>query len=109
VVYEGGNLSGTGWSGPTISPYSGDTIGIERFAQGEADVETFGIEGQILYRKLGQATGLPVPDMDTAADWAQATDDNINGKKVMYPGWDLDRYFFTDTFTETATLTYSTA
>jgi cardiolipin synthase len=109
VVYEGGNPSSTGWSGPTISPYSGDTVGIERFAQGEADVEGFGIEGQILYRKLDQATGLPVPDTDTAADWAQATDDDINGKKVMYPGWDLDRYFFTDAFTETATITYAVA
>ena len=42
-----------------------------------------------------QTTGLPVPDTDTAADWAQATavEDNgldaINGKKVQYPGWDL--------------------
>jgi hypothetical protein len=99
VVYEGGNPSGAGWSGPTISPYSGDTVGIERFAQSEADVEGFGIKGQILYRKLDQATGLPVPDTDTAADWAQATDDDINDKKVMYPGWDLERYFFTDAFT----------
>lgn len=23
----------------------------------------------------------------------QATDDPINGKKVQYPGWDLERYF----------------
>jgi hypothetical protein len=109
VVYEGGNPSDTGWFGPTISPYSGDTVGIERFAQGEADVEGFGIEGQILYRKLDQTTGLPVPDTDMAEDWAQATDDDINGKKVMYPGWDLERYFFTDAFSETATLTHSTA
>jgi cardiolipin synthase len=106
VVYEAGDPTDTGWSGPGIYPYSGDTIGVERFAQ---EVEGFGIEGQILYRKLDQATGLPVPDTDTVADWAQATDDDINGKKVMYPGWDLDRYFFTDLFTETASITYAVA
>jgi cardiolipin synthase len=50
-----------------------------------------------------------VSDTDTAADWAQATDDDINGKKIMYPGWDLERYFSTATFTETATITYTVA
>lgn len=107
VVYEGGNPEGTGWSGAGIYPYSGDTVGLERFAGREA--EAFGIEGQILYRKLDQASGLPVPDTNTAADWAQATDDDVNGKKVRYPGWDLERYFFTRAFTETATLTYAVA
>jgi phosphatidylserine/phosphatidylglycerophosphate/cardiolipin synthase-like enzyme len=91
VVWEGGNPTGTGWSGATVSPY---------------DQGFFGIEGQILYRKLDQATGQPVPDTDTAADWAQATDDDINGKKVQYPGWDLERYFQTAKFTQTATITY---
>ena len=91
VVWEGGNPAGTGWSGTSITPY---------------DQGFFGIEGQILYRKLSQQTGRPVPDTDTAADWAQATDDNINGKKVQYPGWDLDRYFETAEFTQTATITY---
>jgi cardiolipin synthase len=109
VVYGAGNPASTDWSGPSIYPYSGALVGIERFAQQEPGVEGFGIEGQILYRKLDQATGLPVPDTDTVADWAQATDDDINGKKVQYPGWDLDRYFFTDTFTETATITYAVA
>ncbi|MBN1812554.1 MAG: lamin tail domain-containing protein, partial [Anaerolineae bacterium] len=109
VVYEAGDPTDTGWTGPGVEPYSGDTVGIERFAEGEREVEGFGIEGQVLYRKLDQNTGLPVPDTDTAADWAQATEDNINGKKVMYPGWDLERYFFTETFTETATLTYAVA
>lgn len=94
VVYESGDPSETDWSGPGVQPYS----------QGY-----FGIEGQVLYRKLDQSTGLPVADTDTLADWAQATDDNINGKKVMYPGWDLERYFFTNRFTETATITYAVA
>jgi hypothetical protein len=109
VVYEGADPTGTGWTGPGIYPYGGDTVGIEGFAQQEQDVEAFGLEGQVLYRKLDQATGLPVPDTHTAADWAQATDDPINGKKVMYPGWDLERYFRTETFTEAATLTYAVA
>jgi hypothetical protein len=109
VVYEGGEPTDTGWSGPGIYPYGGDTVGIERFAQGEQGVEAFGKEGQVLYRKLDQATGPPVPDTDTAADWAQATDDPIKGKKVQYPGWDLERYFRTETFTETAILTYAVA
>lgn len=70
-------------------------MGFERFAQGEQGIEAFGKEGQVLYRKLDQSTGLPLSDTDTAADWAQATavEDNgldaINGKKVQYPGWGL--------------------
>ncbi len=94
VVYEGGATTGTGWSGPGIYPYN----------QG-----FFGIEGQILYRKLDPATGLPVADTGSAADWAQAADDDLNGKKVQYPGWDLDRYFFTHQVTQTATITYAVA
>ncbi len=109
VVYEGGDPTGIIWFGPPIYPYGGTSVGIERFAQQERDVEAFGLEGQILYRKLDQATGLPIPDTDTAADWAQATDDNINGKKVQYPGWDLERYFRPETFTEVATLTHAVA
>lgn len=94
IVYGSGATTGTDWVGATINPYS----------QG-----VFGTEGQILYRKLNQATGRPVSDTDTAADWAQETGDNINGKKVRYPGWDLDRYFFTHQVTQTATITYVVA
>ena len=94
VVFEEGDPSGTGWVGPPIWPYRGGC---------------FGVEGQVLYRKLDQATCVPVVDTDTAADWAQSTDDDVNGKKVMYPGWDLERYFFTARFTETATVTYAIA
>ena len=92
MAYEGGDPTDTGWTAPGIDPYGGDTVGLERFAQGEQSIEAFGKEGQILYRKLDQTTGLPVPDTDTAADWAQATTveenglDLINGMKVQYPG-----------------------
>ena len=79
VVYEGGDPTDTGWSGPGIYPYGGDTVGIERFAQEDQGIEAFGKEGQVLYRKLDQATGLPIPDTDTAEDWAQATAIGDNG------------------------------
>jgi hypothetical protein len=69
----------------------------------------FGLEGQILYRKLDPLTGRPLADTDTSADWAQATDDPITGKKIRYPGWDLEHYFFTHQITQTAHLTYVVA
>jgi cardiolipin synthase len=109
IVYEGGNPADTGWLGEAVYPYGGDAVGWEAFAGESLEPESFAKKGQVLYRKLDQVTGLPVPDTDTVADWAQATDDNINGKKVMYPGWDLDRYFFTDLFTETTTIAYAVA
>ena len=95
LVYEGGNISQTGWSGAAAFPYSG---GVQA-----------GEEGQILYRRRDQTTGQPVPDTDTVADWAQSTDDTINGRKVLYPGWDLDAYFFTNPLTQTAVLTIAVA
>ncbi|MGD8904005.1 MAG: lamin tail domain-containing protein, partial [Anaerolineae bacterium] len=95
VVWEDGDTEDAGWSGPTVEPYGPTTA--------------FAREGQVLYRMLDQSTGQPVADTDTAADWAQAMDDGINGKKVQYPGWDLEEFFFPETFTETATLTYAIA
>jgi hypothetical protein len=84
VVYENGDPTGTGWSGPTIEPYGGTGVGAERFSiLVPDDVEDFGIEGKILYRKLDHATGLPVLDTDTAADWAQDPDDDASGRKVQ--------------------------
>jgi hypothetical protein len=91
IVWGTGTLTGTDWSGATIEPYTSSSIGAK---------------GQILYRKLDQISGQPVPDTDTAADWAQSRDDNINGKKVLHPGWDLERYFQTAKFTQTAVITY---
>ncbi|RPJ23323.1 MAG: lamin tail domain-containing protein, partial [Planctomycetaceae bacterium] len=38
VVYADGDPAGTGWSGPGIYPYGGDTVGLERFAEGEREV-----------------------------------------------------------------------
>ena len=90
LVYEGGDASTPGWQGPTVYPYKPST--------------SFGEAGQILYRKLDQRTGLPVPDTDTRADWAQDPDDLINGRKAQYPGWELDRFFLPRIVTESAAL-----
>ncbi|VAW37661.1 hypothetical protein MNBD_CHLOROFLEXI01-2629 [hydrothermal vent metagenome] len=86
---------GSNWSGTAVQPYT--VIGV------------FGADGQILYRMRDQSTGQPVPDSNTAADWAQSTGDVINGRKVLYPGWDLDSYFQTAKFTESGTLTIAIA
>lgn len=94
IVYEGGNTASGGWNGAAIYPYT----------QG-----FFGEEGQILYRKLDESTGLPVPDTDTLADWAQAKDDDVLGKKVQYPGWDLEHFFFPLKVTQNASLKYVVA
>lgn len=62
-----------------------------------------------MYRRRDPLAGLPVADTNTAADWAQTTGDVINGRKVRYPGWDLDTFFFTYRVTETAVLTIAIA
>ena len=71
LVYDAGNKRESGWSGNTT---------VTRYDQGY-----FGLEGQLLYRKLVEATGLPVADTNTAADWAQTKDDNILGKRFSTP------------------------
>jgi cardiolipin synthase len=91
LAYGTGSAS-QGWSGPAVSyPYPG-----------------YG-PGQVLYRKLDQDTGLPVPDTDSAADWAQDADDPVDGRKLRYPGWDLEALFFPAEITTTATLTLAVA
>lgn len=78
VVYETGNAQQAGWQGPAVQPYTPST--------------TFAAEGQILYRKFDWITGAPWPDSDRAADWAQDPDDRLEGQRVQYPGWDVDRF-----------------
>jgi cardiolipin synthase len=95
LVYGASTSSGDGWSGAALQPWSPTT--------------TFSKDGQILYRKLDQATGLPVTDTNTAADWAQDPGDDIDGRKVQYPGWDLDEFFQTARVAETANLTVAIA
>ncbi len=94
LVYGGGSTATTGWSGAAVQPYGGTSKGEE---------------GQILYRQLDQTTGQIVPDTDQAQDWAQWTGDVINGRKVRYPGWDLESFFFPMQSVESASLTVAIA
>ena len=97
LVYEGGDSSecGVEWQGENVQPYSGGGA--------------FGAEGQILYRKRDVQTGLPVADTNSVADWAQDMDDVVSGRKVQYPGWDVDTFFETTVVTETAVFTIAIA
>lgn len=97
LVYKSGagSVCAGQWSGAALEPYR--VTGV------------FGEEGQILYRRRDQATGLPVADTNAAGDWAQMTGDAINGRKVKYPGWDLESFFFTSQGSEAAQLTVAIA
>jgi cardiolipin synthase len=83
-----------GWTGTAVLPFK---------------VGNVGLAGQLLYRQRDQHTGWPVPDSDTALDWAQSLDDVVNGRKIRYPGWRLDEYFFTHRVTNTAVVTLGIA
>lgn len=97
LVYEAGSTAVCPgqWVGAALEPFTPST--------------TFAEQGQILYRRRDQGSGLPVADTNTAADWAQGVDDVVNGRKVHYPGWDLDLFFQTAALTETAVLTVAIA
>lgn len=92
VVYGNGNTNIGGWAGTAVQRLSG-----------------YGTKGYIYYRQRDQRSGQAVPDTNTVADWAQFRADIINGRKVRYPGWDLDEFFFTTQVTETAVLTIAIA
>ena len=78
LVYEDGLSNLAGWEGPSVELYRGSN---------------FALEGQVLYRALDEADGLPSADTDNAADWAQYADDTLHGRRIRYPGWDLGRFF----------------
>ncbi|MGQ9710656.1 MAG: phospholipase D-like domain-containing protein, partial [Anaerolineae bacterium] len=91
LAYGSGSAT-QGWFGPAVPyPYPGYSA------------------GQVLYRKLDPATGLPVPDTDRAADWAQDPADPLLGRKLRYPGWDLEDLFFPAEITATAGVTLAVA
>ncbi len=96
LIYENGNIAsaGSNWQGTAVSPYK---------------ELSSGVDGQILYRKLDPITGLPVPDTNTAADWAQDATDLYHGRRVLYPGWDLETFYLPTQITETAVLTIAIA
>ncbi|MGD9028878.1 MAG: lamin tail domain-containing protein, partial [Anaerolineae bacterium] len=78
LVYKNGLTSVGGWAGPGVQPYKGTS---------------FAESGQVLTRFLDEGDGLPAQDTDTAADWAQDAADPWQGRRVRYPGWDLERFF----------------
>ncbi len=96
LVYGAGSAA-AGWTGPAVPyPY--------RYSH------TSDSGKQVLYRKLDQSTGLPFADTDAAADWAQDDDDPINGRKLRYPGWDLESpLFFPAEIAATANVTLTAA
>lgn len=91
MVYGNATLSAPDWQGDAVQPY----------LFGSASKQ-----GQILFRKMSEDTGIPLADTNTTADWAQDPTDNISGKKVAYPGWNSDEFFQTVKADETATIKY---
>ncbi|MGC9397337.1 MAG: lamin tail domain-containing protein, partial [Anaerolineae bacterium] len=93
VLAFGAGIPETGWQGPAVPhPYAG-----------------YETRGQVLYRKLGASTGMPVPDTNSASDWAQDPDDPFDGRKLRYPGWDLEALFFPVEVDQTSTITLAVA
>jgi phosphatidylserine/phosphatidylglycerophosphate/cardiolipin synthase-like enzyme len=90
VIWGNTTLTDTQWVGPNVQRYSNTSIGST---------------GQIIYRKLDEATGRIVTDTNTAQDWANDRTDPVSGRKVQYPGWDIEKFWQTAKVTGTATLT----
>lgn len=95
VVYGDGDTSILGWAGTAVQPYT--VLGV------------FGNNGQILFRKSDTVTGLPSSDSDSAVDWAQAISDPYAGRRVRFPGWDLQEFFFPVRSEQPASLTIAVA
>jgi len=95
LVYRNGDTSAWHWSGAALQPWSNAGL--------------YAAEGQILYRRLDESTGLPVADTHTAADWAQYADDPVFGRRVRYPGWDLEAFYHPLSVTQAASLTVGVA
>jgi phosphatidylserine/phosphatidylglycerophosphate/cardiolipin synthase-like enzyme len=87
-------------SGSGVVGWSGSAVTLYNVSPNTANAS------QIYYRRLDEATGLPVADTDTANDWANYTNDSVDGKKLLRPGWALtdpsaEDMFFTKTYTDT--------
>lgn len=95
LVYGSGSVTQSWWQGAAVQPFRAGGL--------------FAVEGQILYRRSDPQTGQRVPDTDSRADWAQTPDDVLGGRKVQYPGWELDRFFVPLQVTETAVITVGVA
>ncbi len=84
----------TGWVNANVLRYSNSSLGLT---------------GQLIYRKLDEATGDIVSDTNTALDWANDRTDPVAGRKVQYAGWNLDQLWRTAKVTATAALTVAIA
>lgn len=87
LVY-GKDASAPGWSGGAVLAYDAGR----------------GKSNQIFARRLDETTGLPVPDTNTAADWRQDAANPWLGRRVLYPGWDEELFFWPARAEQTATL-----
>ena len=67
--------SAAGWEGAPVIAYRTPAIGAAN---------------QVLYRKLDPRAGRPTADTDTASDWASDPEDPLHGRRVRYPGWDVE-------------------
>jgi uncharacterized repeat protein (TIGR01451 family) len=92
LVYVNDSLLVDGWWGAAVHPYG----------VGSA-------EGQILARIPDEHSGLPTPDSDTAADWIQHTGSYTAARRVLYPAWDMDAFFWPFTSSVPATVTLGIA
>jgi phosphatidylserine/phosphatidylglycerophosphate/cardiolipin synthase-like enzyme len=98
VVWGAGQITDTGW----LTGWSGSPLQ----AYGNSSIAA---AGQILYRKLDEAIGAIAPDTDTSLDWANDRSDPVAGRRTMYPGWDVERFWQTAKVAGTATLTVAIA
>ena len=71
LVY-GNGVPQSGWEGPTLQPY--------------VIPQSVAADGQILARKL------PLSDSDTAQDWLSDPVNQLTGRKMLFPGWQLERF-----------------
>jgi uncharacterized repeat protein (TIGR01451 family) len=94
LVYGDGVSTVPGWSGDSVTAYYNHLRG-----------ET----GQIIHRIPDERTGLPAFDTDTARDWLQSPEDPHSGRRVLYPGWDMDALFVPLSVTETASTSLAVA
>lgn len=93
LVYKGWSGDRPGWTGESVRPYLG-------LSMGEA--------GQILSRAIDEADGLPVGDTNTGGDWIQSLDPAL-GRRVRYAGWDLAPLYSPLSVFEGATITVGVA
>ena len=82
VIYGKGATAAAGWHGPSVQPFAPPGVSAAH---------------QVLYRKLESASGRPFVDTDRAVNWASDPADAEHGRRVRFPGWDLEAHVRTET------------